>query len=163
MKKSLLQTHPKRVDIVFLLISSTATLVSGLNLPVLTVRKVWEKNTFTILSGIENLYYDKQFFLAFIVFFFSIVFPIVKLVALYIIWFIPMRVESRKRILSGLAMLGKWSMLDVFIVAVIIVSVQLGVLATANAEKGIYYFAASILLAMAATAMENSLAKKEPK
>ncbi len=160
MKKSLLQTHPKRIDIALLLLSSTAALGAGLWLPVLTVRKIWEKNTFTILGGVQNLCEDRQFFLAAVIFFFSIVFPFAKLAALYAIWFLPMRPESRKRILGGLSMLGKWSMLDVFVVAVIIVSVKLGVLASANAEEGIYYFAASILLAMIATAAETHLAKK---
>ena len=159
MKKSLLQTFPKRVDVVLLLIFSTVSLAAGLMFPVLTVRKIWEKNTFTIMSGIENLYHDRQFFLAFVIFFFSIVFPVLKLGALYAIWFFPMRVESRQRILHGLSVLGKWSMLDVFVVAVIIVSVKLGALASATPEKGIYYFAMSILLAMAATAAETGLAK----
>ncbi len=160
MKKSLQQTYPKRFDIAMLLIASSATLCAGLYLPVLTVRKIWEKNTFTILSGIQNLYDERQFFLAFVVFFFSIVFPIVKLGALVAIWFFPMRVESRQRILYGLSVLGKWSMLDVFIVAVLIVSVKLGALASANAERGIYFFCISILLAMLATAFETRLAKK---
>lgn len=162
MKKSLLQAHLKRVDILLLLFSSTTALAAGLYLPVLTVRKIWEKNTFTILGGIENLYSEHQYFLAFVIFFFSIVFPVAKLLALYTIWFFPMRAESRQRILSWLSALGKWSMLDVFVVAVIIVSVKLGVLASANAEKGVYYFAVSILLAMLATAAESRLAKKGP-
>jgi len=161
LKKSLLQTHPKRVDIVLLLFSSAATLAAGLSLPVLTVRKIWEKNTFTILGGVENLYTEHQYFLAFVIFFFSIVFPVAKLVALYTIWFVPMRAESRQRILKWLSILGKWSMLDVFVVAVIIVSVKLGVLASANAEKGVYFFAASILLAMLATTAESRFAKKD--
>ena len=161
-KKSLLQAYPKRVDIVLLLLASTAALWAGLNMPVLTVRKIWEKNTFTILSGIESLYHDRQYFFTFVVFFFSIVFPIVKLGVLYVIWFFPMKPEKRQRILNWLSLLGKWSMLDVFIVAVIIVSVKLGVLASANPENGIYYFGMSILLAMLATAAESRLAKQNP-
>lgn len=159
-KKSLLQAYPKRFDVTFFLVASTLALWAGLSLPVLTVRKIWEKNTFTILAGIENLYKERQYFLAFIVFFFSIVFPIVKLGALCTIWFFPMKSEKRERILHWLAILGKWSMLDVFIVAVLIVSVKLGVLASANAEDGVYYFGVAILLAMAATAAEERLAKK---
>lgn len=159
-KRSLLQAYPKRWDIALLLLASTATLWTGLRLPVLTVRKIWEKNTFTILSGIENLWHDKQYFIAFVVFFFSIVFPVVKLAALYVIWFVPMRIEARQRVLHWLSVLGKWSMLDVFIVAVLIVWVKLGVLASANPERGIYFFSISILLAMLATTFETRLAKK---
>ena len=132
----------------------------GLRLPVLTVQQMWMKNTFSVLTGIENLYQEKQVFLAFVVFFFSIVFPIVKLAAPFAIWFIAMRDEKRQRILDWLAALGKWSMLDVFVVAVLIVTVKLGVLVKATPERGIYFFGTSILLAMVATVLEEQLAKK---
>jgi len=160
-RKALFQRYPRRLDIAVYLLLSTSTLWAGLHFPVLTVRKIWEKNTFTVLSGIRDLMHDGQLFLAAVVFFFSIVFPIVKLAALYAIWVVPMRPESRRRILHGLSMLGKWSMLDVFIVAVIIVSVKLGALASAKAEQGIYFFGISILFAMLATAVETRLARKD--
>ena len=159
-RRSLLQTYPKRLDIVLLLLVSSWLLFMGLRLPVLTIQQMWMKNTFSVLTGIENLYQEKQVFLACIVFFFSIVFPIIKLTALIAIWFIRMRDEKRQRLLYLLSALGKWSMLDVFVVAVIIVTVKLGVLVKATPEPGIYYFGMSILLAMAATALEERLAKK---
>ena len=112
----------------------------GLTLPVLTIRKIWEKNTFSVLSGIQNLYDDKQYFLAFIIFFFSIVFPVIKLCSLGILWVVRLKEEHQKSILYWLELLGKWSMLDVFVVAVIVVSVKLGVLATAEPRRGIYVF-----------------------
>ena len=148
------------MDIVLLLLASSWLLFMGLRLPVLTVQQMWMKNTFSVLTGIQNLYQEKQVFLACVVFFFSIIFPIVKLTALFVIWFIQMPDEKRQRILRWLAALGKWSMLDVFVVAVIIVTVKLGVLAKATPERGIYYFGMSILLAMVATALEERLAKK---
>ena len=160
-RKSLVQAHPKRIDVVILLILSNSLLVAGLMMPVMTVRKLWEKNTFTILTGIQSLYDDKQYFLTFVVFFFSVIFPIVKLTALYTIWFFPMKAEWRQRILAWLAILGKWSMLDVFVVAVIIVAAKLGVLASAEPEIGIYYFGASVLLAMVTTAFQERLAGRK--
>ncbi|HVQ24104.1 MAG TPA: paraquat-inducible protein A, partial [Planctomycetota bacterium] len=47
--------------------------------------------------------------------------------------------------------LGRWSMLDVFVIAILIGSVHLGILSEASAERGIYVFAAGILLSMLAT------------
>ena len=158
--KSLFQAHPKRWDVVILLLISVGLLFAGLRLPVLTVRQVWAKNTFSVVSGIQNLYEEKQFFLAGVVFFFSLVFPIVKLSTLTILWFVRLADDPRRRILDWLSALGKWSMLDVFVVAVIIVTVKLGVLASAKPEIGIYYFSSSILLTMVVTAIQNSLAKK---
>jgi paraquat-inducible protein A len=159
-KRSLLQLHPSRWDVVFLLGASTACLTAGLQMPILTVRKLWEKNTFSILSGINALWDEKYYFLAGIIFFFSIVFPIAKLTTLISIWFVPLAQKERRMLLYFLELLGKWSMLDVFVAAVIIVSVKLGALASAKAEPGIYYFGASIALAMTATAFQSHLARR---
>lgn len=159
-KRSLQETHPRRYDIVFLILGSTVFLVVGLRLPVLTVRKLWEINTFSILSGIANLRQEGYPFLAFVVFFFSIVFPITKLTALLLVWFIRMTDRQRKLILYCLEILGRWSMLDVFVLAVTIVAVKLGALANAKAEDGIYFFGASIFLAMIVTTLLDHLARR---
>lgn len=157
--RSLRQLYPKRVDVVLLILISVVLFFIGLQLPVLTVQKLWEKNTFSILTGIENLWEENNRSLAVIVFFFSVIFPIVKLGALLAMWFVNMTDRQRKWILYSLEVLGRWSMLDVFVVAVIIVSVKLGVLATAKAEIGIYYFGAAILSAMMVTTLVSHLAR----
>jgi paraquat-inducible protein A len=47
---------------------------------------------------------------------------------------------------------GKWSMLDVFVVAVLVVAVKLGAIADVEMRFGLYAFAASVLLTMFITA-----------
>ena len=163
LKKTLQQLYPKRIDILILIIVSSVLLFIGLNLPILTVRKLWEKNTFSIISGITNLWKDKYYFLSVIIFFFSVILPIVKLGTLFVIWSIKLRDNQRKWLLYGLGFLGKWSMLDVFVTAIIIVSIKLGVLASAKAEKGIYYFGISILLAMIVTHLQSNLVNRVDK
>lgn len=158
--KSLQQMHPKRVDIFLLTLVSMTLFWIALKLPILTVQKLWEQNTFSIMGGIQNLWTEGNRGLASIIFFFSIVFPIVKLVMLLIIWFVKMTDRRRRWILYVLEALGRWSMLDVFVVAVLMVSMKLGVLATAKIEKGIYYFGAAILTAMLATALASYLARR---
>ena len=162
-KKTLQHLYPKRIDILILIIVSAVLLFIGLHLPVLTIRKLWEKNTFSIISGIINLWKGKYYFLSFILFFFSVIFPIVKLSTLFVIWFIRLRDRQRKLLLSALGLLGKWSMLDVFVTAIIIVSIKLGVLASAKAEIGIYYFGVAILLAMLATNLQSNLVNRTDK
>ena len=158
-KKSLRDLYPRRWDIPLLTLLSTGMLTAGLSLPVLTVRKLWEKNTFSIWTGIENMWASKEYFLAAIIFFFSLIFPITKLAILFVTWFARLKEESRKRLLIFLGILGKWSMLDVFVTAIMMVWLKLGALADAEAEEGIYYFAVSILLAMAVTSLQLKLAK----
>jgi len=159
-KKSLQELYPERLDIPLLILLAGILLSIGLTLPVLTIRKIWEKNTFSVISGIQNLYHDKQYFLAFIIFFFSVVFPIVKLCSLGVLWVVRLKEEHQKSILYWLELLGKWSMLDVFVVAVIVVAVKLGVLAKAEPRKGIYVFAVAILTSMVVTFLADNLAKR---
>lgn len=163
LKKTLRHLYPKRIDILILIIASAVLLFIGLQLPVLTVRKLWEKNTFSIISGITNLWEGKYYILSFIIFFFSVIFPIAKLVVLFVIWFVRLRDNQRKWLLRGLSFLGKWSMLDVFVTAILIVSIKLGVLASAKAEIGIYYFGISILLAMLVTNLQSNLVNRADK
>ena len=163
LKKTLQHLYPKRIDILILIIASATLLFIGLHLPVLTVRKLWAKNTFSIISGIMNLWKDKYYFLSVIIFFFSVILPIVKLTTLFVIWSVRLKNNQRKWLLYGLGFLGKWSMLDVFVTAIIIVSVKLGALASAKAERGIYYFGISILLAMIVTNLQSNLVNRADK
>ncbi len=158
-RKSLRDYHSRRWDIPFLTVLSAILLGAGLSLPVLTVQKLWESNSFSIWTGILNMWYAKEYFLASVIFFFSIVFPIAKLAILFVTWFTPLKENDRKQILLFLGLLGKWSMLDVFVTAIMLVWLKLGPLANAEAEIGIYFFAVSILLAMAVTGLQSSLAK----
>ena len=158
--RSLQELYPNKEYIVLLLAASAVLLVLGLSLPVLTVTKLWETNTFSIWSGIQNLWNEKYIVLSCVIFFFSILFPVAKLAALAVIWFTKLPEKKRKRILMFLSVLGKWSMLDVFVAAVLIVSIKLGALASAKVEQGIYFFGLSILLAMVATTFQNHLAKR---
>jgi len=158
-KRSLQELYPKRVEVLILIVASGVFLFIGLSQPVLTVRKLWEKNTFSIVTGIMNLWQEKYYFLSVVIFFFSIIFPVTKLATLFVIWSVRLRQEQRRWLLYFLSALGKWSMLDVFVTALIIVSIKLGALASAKAEDGIYYFGISIILAMLVTTIQNHLAK----
>ena len=56
--------------------------------------------------------------------------------------------ETVKKQLHWIHEYGKWSMLDVFVVAVLVVAVKLGAIADVEMRFGLYAFAASILLTM---------------
>jgi len=159
-KKSLQQIYPKQMGIMVLIVLSALLLIAGYYFPILTIRKLWEKNTFSIMSGILSLWQDKEQILAIIIFTFSVIFPIAKLLSLCAIWFIRLTAPQRERLLYYMEILGKWSMLDVFVAALLIVSIKLGVLASADIEIGIYFFAASIFLAMIATTWQGHLVKR---
>lgn len=158
--QSLQERNPRRVDIVILIILSITLLFIGLTLPILTVRKLWDSNTYSILTGIQNLWQEKLYALAVIIFTFSIIFPIAKLISLSAVWFIRLKDEQRKELVFLMEIFGKWSMLDVFVTAIFIVWIKLGALASAKAENGIYFFAASVLLTMILSSLQSALVKR---
>jgi len=158
--KSLQEQNPKRIDIVILIVLSIVLLIIGLTLPILTVRKLWDSNTYSIITGIQNLWQEKYYVLAVVIFTFSIIFPIAKLISLSAVWFIRLKDEQRKGLVLLMEIFGKWSMLDVFVTAIFIVWIKLGALASAKPENGIYFFAASVLLTMILSSLQSSLVKR---
>lgn len=159
-KKSLGERYPQRIDIVVLIILSLVLLIIGLTLPIMTTRKLWESNTYSIMTGVQNLWDEKYYVLAVIIFVFSVIFPIAKLVSLSVVWFVRLKDEQRQKLIYFMEVFGKWSMLDVFVSAIIIVWVKLGALADAKAEHGIYFFGASVLLTMVVSSMQSALVKR---
>ncbi|MGD2074679.1 MAG: paraquat-inducible protein A [Gammaproteobacteria bacterium] len=149
------ERHPRAARQLRLLLVVTALLLAGgLVAPVVTLKKfVLVENTFSVLSGVVQLARDGQWFLFFIISGFSILLPMLKIGVLY-------RLVSRcrasddrmHRYLHWMHVYGKWSMLDVFIVAVLVVAVKLGAIASVEMRYGLYAFAGSVLLTMVITA-----------
>ena len=54
--------------------------------------------------------------------------------------------KRRERLVYLLETWGKWSMLDVFVVALLFVAVKLGAMANVTVHDGLYWFGGSVLL-----------------
>ena len=146
-----------------MILLSIGLLVMGLSLPLMKVEKmVFWKNEYSVFKGVISLWEQSQYALAVILFFFSVVFPAVKLAALGVLWNAPLSEGKRQTVLHWLGILGKWSMLDVFVVAILIVLVKLGPLAKVEPQSGVYVFCAAILVSMVTSMYVESLAKKQP-
>lgn len=157
---SLREIHPRRFGAPFLLLAASVLLAFGLYVPLLKIEKMvfWE-NEYSVATGVFGLWDDGQWILAAIVFFWSVAFPIAKLALLFWIWFGKMDPDQRERTLRRLEVLGKWSMLDVYIVAVLIVAAKLGPVADVTPEYGIYVFGSAVVLSMLVTAHIQRLAR----
>lgn len=132
------------------LLGSLGLLLYGLQAPILTLEKFYIfSNTVSLLSALQQLAREAEWGLFALVGMFSVVFPILKSLILLLVWnFDPAYGERHRRHLQWLGSYSKWSMLDVFVVALLVVSVKLGSLAEAHVERGIYAFAASVVLTM---------------
>lgn len=129
-----------------------ATLAFGIGIwaPMLTLTKmVLIHSTFSIVSGIWQLYLEGEYPLFVILALFTLVMPVVKLALLFYAWNRPRTAHERS--LRWMEMVGKWSMMDVFVVAILIMSVKLGPLATTDLHYGLYLFSASVVMIMIAS------------
>jgi len=133
------------------LLAAASVLTIGLRLPVVTLRTGLAHDAYSVLGGVRDLARGGEVLLAAIVLGFSVLFPIAKLALLALVLFRPGDEARRAHLVRTLERLGRWSMLDVFVIAILIGAVHLGILSEASAEPGIHVFGAGILLSMLAT------------
>lgn len=133
------------------LYASTALIITGLILP-----SIWKPNTFGFGGQEYNLYGIVQTlfesglpFLGLVVIFFSGVFPLAKTLTAAIIF--RQGAEPSPKLATLLNILGKWSMLDVFLAALLIGISQISIYIGFETRAGLYYFALGVLLNNAAT------------
>lgn len=156
--------HSGRLDVPLLIGLALAVLVAGLSLPIITVEKTvfwrhWE-NHYSVFVGVVELAKSGDWLLATILFFFSMVFPFAKLLSLALLWYRKLSEAERQKTLHWLDLLGKWSMLDVFVVAILIVAAKLRDLTQVEPRIGVYLFGLAIILSMLTTTRVEQLARK---
>lgn len=121
------------------------------------------ENTFSVLSGALGLLQEQQYFLFIVITGFSVVLPLLKMGVLYKL--LSARQQSGvhlDRYLHWMHLFGKWSMLDVFVVAILVVAVKLGAIASVEMRFGLYAFTAAVVLTMYITARVVSLMDSLP-
>lgn len=138
-----------------LALAAAVMLVPANLLPVLSTQTGGHARLDTILSGIRALWEDGMYVISAIVFIASIGIPFLKLAGIG--WLIiaarrgTRRPATLTRLYAGLEFIGRWSMLDVFLVAFLAGLVQFGGLATVEPRAGIVAFAAAVVLTVMAT------------
>ncbi len=131
-------------------VTITATLlVMGLLLPAFTNDRLFQDSQrFSILGAALRMGQEGSYRIMAIIVLFSVVFPAAKLVAMLVLWLVDLPASRAKRGLRWLEMLGKWSMLDVFVIATVTGASHLKLLNETTVEPGIYVFALAILLSL---------------
>jgi len=104
--------------------------------------------TFTLPHSVWMLWEQHFFFIALLIFSFSIVFPFLKLTALVYIWFVCRNANKRERLITIVGPLGKWSMLDIFVTIILLVLTNDRFLITSSLKIGVYFFLTAIFLSM---------------
>ena len=123
--------------------------------PILTAIELGRGEPSTIIGGVHQLLAAKMYPLAALVFFASIVVPAVKVLGLGLVLHTT-RTRVRKRVRDRVVLfhvveaIGRWSMIDMFMLSILVGLVQLGFVATVTPGDGALAFAAVVVLTMLA-------------
>ncbi len=146
---SLLSSNARRDPLAgVLLLLALPMLVGGLLMPAISVTKLMMfADTYSIFGAVFTFWTAGNFGLFALVFFFSVVFPAAKiLIALWAWFFAGENHDLTRRILKIFAAVSRWSMLDVFIVAVTVLVIEGSLLTSADIHLGIVLFALSVIM-----------------
>lgn len=133
-----------------LLVLSTALLPLGLFLPALeTTQFAFWRGEHSIIGVGVSLLEGEEYLLAAAVWMFSVIFPTAKLVWM---WRLNHRAGPIPRsTIRRLEWFGKWSMGDVFIIALIVFSARSNSILDVSIAPGLIAFSLSVILAMLAS------------
>lgn len=127
---------------------------TGVFFPFFHVTKFWVfGSAVSVVGGIITLFREGEYFLFTVLTLFTLVFPAIKLGLLAIIWLEREHDLAKvRRLHAWVESLGKWSMLDVFVVAILIVAMKSAAVAEIHLGVGLYLFTFSVVITQLASA-----------
>ena len=138
-----------------LLIAASILYIPANMLPIMTVSTLGQCSPDTIMSGVITLLKHGMVPIAAVVFIASILVPTFKLVGIGLLLYSVQRrqpLSARQRILMYrfIEFIGRWSMLDIFVIAILVAVVNFGRIASVEANLGAVAFATVVILTMLA-------------
>ncbi|UKD17190.1 paraquat-inducible protein A [Burkholderia aenigmatica] len=136
-----------------LLIATIVLYVPANVLPVMYTSSLFGAQTDTIMSGVVYLWVSGSWPLAIVVFVASIAVPMLKILALAHLAFTAQRhsrwlPEQRTQIYRMVEFVGRWSMLDIYVITMLVALVQFQALATIKAGPAAIAFGSVVVLTM---------------
>lgn len=148
--------HSRKVDSIrrcwALLFAAAALYIPANVLPIMTTKYLGLAESDTIMSGVLFLA-KEEWPLAVVVFTASFVVPLLKLAVLgYLLYSVQSRSRwravDRTRMYRVTQAIGRWSMVDIYVVTILVALVRLDELASVDAEIGAVFFGAVVVLTL---------------
>jgi paraquat-inducible protein A len=138
-----------------LLIAACILYIPANVLPVMTVTSFGRGEPDTILSGVKALIAAGMWPVAILVFFASITVPVLKIVAMVFLLISVQRGSRWRRrdrtvLYRVVESVGRWSMVDIFMISILVALVNLGAIASIVPGPGAIAFASVVILTMIA-------------
>ena len=135
-----------------LLFLATLAFALGIVLPLIEVERLFLfSDTPSLLGIVETLFRQGETLLAALIALLSIGFPALKLALLHVAAY----GNGAPRVPAWLRALSNWSMLDVVLVALVIFAAKTSGVPSAFARPGLWFFAASVGLPVAAATLRK--------
>ncbi len=137
----------------------------------------------SIMATISELWEDQRLLVAALIFVFSVCIPLLKTVLVCFAYFTK-SLQIEKKLINFIGAIGKWSMADVFVIAIFLAIMSTNHADTSNSEQfsvfgfkialdistqtlsaageGFYYFTAYCVLSLFGTQLANSAIKYKP-
>ena len=136
-----------------LLISAGILYIPANLMPIMTVSGIQGTESNTILSGVITFWQMKAYPIAIVIFTASVLIPILKVAALVWLCFAATgkasaSPKSLSRLYHVTELLGRWSMVDVFVVAILVCLVRMGALMTITPGPAAVSFSGVVILTM---------------
>lgn len=127
----------------FLVLSSN---VVALFLPFLEIDMIfYGKSEYMLPESVKLMWLSKLYWVAILIVVFSIIFPLLKTLSLIVIWFLRLNPHTRSRGIRVLEALGKWSMLDIFVVILLMVLSNDQIFLSTVPKIGLQFFIFAII------------------
>lgn len=121
-------------------------------LPIMTVERLGNASAASVWSGTVGLLAEGHYAVGVTVLVFSILAPLGKLSALLVLSTgLSLRREHRAATFHAVEFVGRWGMLDVLLVAVVVAAVKLGDLVTVTPGPGVVVFGGVVVLSLLAS------------
>lgn len=138
-----------------LLIAACICAIGAYAYPIMTVMRLGQGAPMTIIAGIIELFAIGWWPIGIIVFVASLTIPLLKLAALgFMLIGVHRRsawaLRPRTRLYRFVEAIGRWSMIDIFMISILTALVQFGFFGTVHPDPGAIAFAAVVLLTMLA-------------
>jgi paraquat-inducible protein A len=153
------RVHARRTDSLrrtwALLVTAALMYIPANFLPIMTVYSLGKGQPDTIMSGVIELIHYDMVPIALVVFVASILVPTFKLVGLTLLLYSverhqPLSARQRGWMYRFIEWIGRWSMLDIFVITILVALVNFGSLASIEAGFGAVAFCSVVILTMLA-------------
>jgi paraquat-inducible protein A len=138
-----------------LLLAAAVFYVPANVFPVMHTTSLGRTQSDTIMSGVVYLMHHGDWPLAALIFFASVFVPLAKILVLAFLAFTTQR-QSRWRLVDRTRLyrltegIGRWSMVDIYVVTIMVALIKLGNLATIEAGAGAVFFGAVVVITIIA-------------